>query len=262
MLASIVLASSYEIKPNKISVNLVDKLGDVVTKERPEYPEKLKKRFELESGSKIVVEFEAISSSKDHKHIPLNQAALVLTSLDKTSQTSISSKFSEAKNSYKIIMNKLKIENHIASNGEYSADLVLGSFSEKTGAVYNLGVININCFKSSIEKSDHIIYGPKPEIFHTFSAPQKMVNPLVSVIYTALITIPFALFFTMLGSSGFLSAINKNATVSDYSFFGCILSYASLIISYFIGVKIFPILFYGLVLAIPTFIFGQKSLFK
>ncbi|OLY84942.1 hypothetical protein AYI68_g883 [Smittium mucronatum] len=258
-LASICFCS--EIVPKKLVLSLVDKLGDVVLEDRPVFPNKLDKKFELESKSKLSIEFEAFNGNEASERILLNQATFVLTSIDKKEQVSLSSKFVKSKNKYKATLSKSKFGRFLTRNGQYTIDLVLGSYQVQKGVVYELGTLDLNCFPSE-DNASTVVYGSKPEIKYTFPVPQKMINPIVSIAYTALLALPFLWYFIMLGNVKFPASKKKSFSFYDLAFFGCILSYSSLITSYFIGVKIFPVLFYGLILAVPTLIFAQKSLHK
>ena len=79
-------------------------------------------------------------------------------------------------------------EELLSSPGNYSLNLIIGTFSHDNPINYHIGTVNIDIPN---EPFIPIIYGPKPEIFHNFKPDQKLPPKILSYSFVVIVLIPW-----------------------------------------------------------------------
>ncbi|PVU87972.1 hypothetical protein BB559_005787 [Furculomyces boomerangus] len=249
-----------EIILENVSLDIIDSASEIIAKERIKYPQKISKINKIDVTEKLSISFQAKSSLPENNDtFNLNQASVVFTSKNNQEQFSFSTKYTPYKKVYKVTLGKDKLKEKGISNSVYKMDLVLGSYDEPKGLVYAIGEIELKV-GTAVPGDKHEELGPKPEILHTFSKPEKMVSAYISISFSAFLVVAFIGFLVVLKSFGLDFSLLSKSSASDYIFYLCILSYAGVIFSYWVGIKLFPTLFNMLLLAVPTLVFGNISL--
>ena len=83
-------------------------------------------------------------------------------------------------------------EDLLSSPGNYSLNLIIGTFSHNNPINYHIGTVNIDV---PYTPSVHIKYGSKPEIYHIFKPDQKLPPIIISYIFVIIVLSPW-LFLT------------------------------------------------------------------
>jgi oligosaccharyltransferase complex subunit delta (ribophorin II) len=73
-------------------------------------------------------------------------------------------------------------------SGNYSLNLIIGTFSHNNPINYHIGTVNIDVPYSSPAL---IKYGPKPEIHHIFKPDQKLPPIIISYSFMIIVLLPW-----------------------------------------------------------------------
>jgi len=147
-------------------------------------------------------------------------------------------------------------------SGDYSLELIVADPNIENPIHIQIASLDLTLKGSSVggPVSNQLLL---PEIRHEFRVPEKRPNPVVSLIFTALVAAPLLLLFV-----GWLRVgININnfpfsgtAFLCAVGFHGCLFAILGLFVLYWLNLTMFQTLGYLALLAIPTIPLGQQTL--
>ncbi|CAG8556987.1 402_t:CDS:2, partial [Racocetra fulgida] len=193
------------------------------------YPSSFDKPIQLTTGDDFKMIF-IINDKQTQKGVQPHQAFLTLTSEKSGNQIPIIVRVRENGKSkdMKSAPNEL-----LSSPGNYSLDLIIGTFSHNDPLKYHIGTLDVDVPVISSEPST-VVYGPKPEINHIFRPDEKL--PPIWLSYT------------------------PGSTLMSLLFLSSILAIEVLFYNYWTHLNIFQTLSWLTGLSIVAFITGQKAL--
>ncbi|CAG8559478.1 7308_t:CDS:2 [Acaulospora morrowiae] len=225
-----------------------------------DYPSSLEEPIPLSQGDDLKMIF-IIQDKQTEKGFLPHQTFAVLTS-EKTGDqiTLIVHVRDNGKSKFELDMNSAPKE--LTSPGNYSFDLIIGTFSHNHPIKYHIGTIEIDV-PSSPPKPTSVVYGPKPEISHIFRPDEKLPPIWLSSAFVLIVLTPWIF---LIGAWMHLrvnvSLITKMPSfpLSSLLFLSSIIAIEFLFYKYWTCLNIFQTLSFLTGLGILTFFTGKRAL--
>nr|XP_022292611.1 dolichyl-diphosphooligosaccharide--protein glycosyltransferase subunit 2-like isoform X2 [Crassostrea virginica] len=246
-----------QVSIENVEIGVADK--DQTTAARTtkvQYPSKASSQFEADYHQKIIIKFQ-LKDKADGSKMSAHQTFLKLTN-QKTNQEIIfvadaaSNKFD------------LDIGNSASQfgylSGKYSMELIIGDAVIENPFSWVLGDVSLNFPEGQAPKDKGMDrYAKKPEIKHLFREPEKRPPVVVSTVFTSwsFFTSSFLLLQWMkIG----VNVSNFPMSLSALGFHLCLAAIFGLYYCYWVQLNMFQTARYLGLLALPTFIFGNRLL--
>ncbi|KAK7480622.1 hypothetical protein BaRGS_00028094 [Batillaria attramentaria] len=223
------------------------------------HPNKAQVPLEADSHQKILMRF-ALKDRLTGKLMTAHQTFVRLTNL-KTKQEIIF--VSEADNS---LTNKFDLDVGASAkdfgyqSGKYSIELIVGDAIIENPFSWTLADVELTFPEGSSTKSEtQNQYSKKPEIKHLFREPEKRPPGAVSMTFTILVLVPLLILLLLWLKIG-VNVSNFPLSISAVGFHVCLAAIFALYYCYWTNLNMFQTLRYLGILAIPTFLFGNRLL--
>ncbi|PVD32395.1 hypothetical protein C0Q70_07829 [Pomacea canaliculata] len=145
-------------------------------------------------------------------------------------------------------------------SGRYSLELIVGDAIIENPFSWNLADVDLTFPESAAPASSvQNQYTKKPEIQHMFREPEKRPPAPVSMTFTALALLPLVILLLLWLKIG-VNVSNFPMTVSAIGFHACLAAIFGLYYCYWTQLTMFQTLRWLGVLAVPTFLFGNRLL--
>ncbi|KAJ1841533.1 proteasome regulatory particle base subunit [Coemansia sp. RSA 2708] len=253
-------AASGSVVAKNVVVKVMERTGDKLFEQTLKYPATLDTVPKVKATTPLVITFDSLTTNDTL--LSLDQAMVSFQRAGTEDDVALLARSAKGAGSYKMDISRKNYRRYFSSApGIYSVALVLGA-ADHGGLFYELGNIEMVGSKGAKPKTPAVVYGPKPEIHHRFSEPQKMPNVFLSLIFTGLAVAPLVVLVGGWAQMG----VNLNKLqlepVGSVVFMGLVATCMVLAIAYWVGIKLFPTLAYALALALPTYLAGQYALSK
>ncbi|XP_022292604.2 dolichyl-diphosphooligosaccharide--protein glycosyltransferase subunit 2-like [Crassostrea virginica] len=246
-----------QVSIENVEIGVADK--DQTTAARTtkvQYPSKASSQFEADYHQKIIIKFQ-LKDKADGSKMSAHQTFLKLTN-QKTNQEIIfvadaaSNKFD------------LDIGNSASQfgylSGKYSMELIIGDAVIENPFSWVLGDVSLNFPEGQAPKDKGMDrYAKKPEIKHLFREPEKRPPVVVSTVFTFLVLSP-VLILALLWMKIGVNVSNFPMSLSALGFHLCLAAIFGLYYCYWVQLNMFQTARYLGLLALPTFIFGNRLL--
>ncbi|CAC5388107.1 SWP1 [Mytilus coruscus] len=234
-----------QVSIENVEIGIADK--DQTTASRTtklQYPKKAANTFEADSHQKIIMKFQ-LKDKSSSKSVSAHQTFVKLTNQN-TNQEIIFVAQTETSGGYKFDLDVGANAKEFGQlSGKYGMELIVGD-----------AVIE-NPFSWPL--ADESQYAKKPEIKHVFREPEKRPPSVVSTVFTALVLLPLAILFICWMKIG-ANISNFPMSLSAVGFHVCLAGIFGLYYLYFTCLNMFDTVRYLGILAIPTFLFGNRLL--
>ncbi|XP_070209693.1 dolichyl-diphosphooligosaccharide--protein glycosyltransferase subunit 2-like [Littorina saxatilis] len=145
-------------------------------------------------------------------------------------------------------------------SGKYSLELIVGDAIIENPFSWTLADAELTFPEGGPEKTDSLSqYSKRPEIKHMFRVPEKRPPAPVSMTFTALALLPLLILLLLWLKIG-VNVSNFPLSVSAIGFHVCLTAIFGLYYCYWTQLNMFQTLRYLGMLAIPTFLFGNRLL--
>ncbi|KAJ2454572.1 proteasome regulatory particle base subunit [Coemansia sp. RSA 2336] len=244
------------VETKNVVVRVMERTGDKLFEEKLTYPASFDAVPKVKALTPLVISFDVLANDTA---LVLDQAVVSFQHTETKAEVALPARAAKTP-AYKLdVSRKVFRQNFGSAPGIYNVALVLGSFAEG-GLIYELGNVHMVAGNKAKLKEPKATYGPKPEIQHRFSEPQKMPNILFSLLFTGLAVAPFVALLGVWGRLGVNLQKLQLESAGLVTFMGLVSAYMALAVAYWIGLKLFPTLGCALVLSLPTYLTGQYAL--
>ncbi|XP_076457036.1 dolichyl-diphosphooligosaccharide--protein glycosyltransferase subunit 2-like [Babylonia areolata] len=145
-------------------------------------------------------------------------------------------------------------------SGKYSVELIVGDAIIENPFSWTLADAELTFPEGGAPKGDgQNQYSKKPEIKHMFREPEKRPPAPVSMTFTALVMLPLLILLLLWLKIG-VNVSNFPFSVSAIGFHVCLAGIFGLYYLYWTQLNMFQTLRYLGILAVPTFLFGNRLL--
>ncbi|XP_060592727.1 dolichyl-diphosphooligosaccharide--protein glycosyltransferase subunit 2-like [Ruditapes philippinarum] len=144
-------------------------------------------------------------------------------------------------------------------SGKYNVELIVGDAVIENPISWKLADVALTFQEMPATGKKVDQYAKKPEIKHMFREPEKRPSKTVSLAFTGLVLVPFAILFICWMKIG-VNISNFPFSVSAIGFHVCLGALFGLYYMYWTTFNMFDTLRYLGLLGIPTFIFGNRLL--
>ncbi|KAK6168009.1 hypothetical protein SNE40_021919 [Patella caerulea] len=223
------------------------------------YPKPAASTLEADFHQKIIMKFKLVEKNTAQP-VGAHQTFVRLTNQD-TKQEIIF--VSEADSS-----NVNKFELDVGSrgkdfgfrSGKYNVELIIGDPVIENPISWTLATLSLRFPEgSATTKESTNQYAAKPEIKHKFNVPEKRPPAVVSLAFSALVLVPVLILFILWIKIG-VNVSNFPFSLSAVGFHVCLAAIFGLYYCYWTNLDMFQTLRYLGILAIPTFLFGNRLL--
>ncbi|KAF0455822.1 Ribophorin II [Gigaspora margarita] len=255
----LVQADDFVISDVKIAVTTSESVRKLY--ESIPYPSSFDKPIQLTSGDDFKMIF-VVNDKQTQKGVQPHQAFLTLTSEKNGNQIPIIIRVRENGKSKVELDMKSAPDELLSSPGNYSLDLIIGTFSYNDPLKYHVGTLEIDVPIQSSGPSP-VVYGPKPEIHHIFRPDEKLPPIWLSYSFMAIVLIPWVFLigaWAYIGVNVSLLARAPESSLMSILFLGSLLAIEILFYNYWTHLNIFQTLTWLTGLSIVAFITGQKAL--
>ncbi|CAG8498870.1 6399_t:CDS:2, partial [Cetraspora pellucida] len=225
------------------------------------YPSSFDKPIQLTTGDDFKMVF-VINDKQTQKGVQPHQAFLTLTSEKSGNQIPIIVRVRESGKA-KVELDMKSAPNELLSSpGNYSLDLIIGTFSHKDPLKYHIGTLDVDVPVMPSGPSP-VVYGPKPEIHHIFRPDEKLPPIWLSYSFVVIVVMPWLFLigsWTYIGVNVSLLAKEPKSALMSLLFLSSILAIEVVFYNYWTHLNIFQTLSLLTVLSIVAFITGQKAL--
>ncbi|GBB91504.1 hypothetical protein RclHR1_18830004 [Rhizophagus clarus] len=245
----------FVITDLKLAVTTSDSVRKLT--ESVKYPSSLDNPIELSQGDNLKIIF-SIQDKETKKGIQPHQSMLILSSKQTESQTPIIVTVRDNGKARAELDMRSAPENLFSGN--YSLNLIIGTFSHNNPINYYIGTFNIDVSYSSPVL---IKYGPKPEIHHIFRPDQKLPPTIISYSFMIIVLLPWLFLigtWIHLGVNVSFLTSEPGSIPVIFSFLLTLLAIEILFYNYWIHLNIFQTLSWLSGFSILAFLLGQKAL--
>ncbi|WAR18094.1 RPN2-like protein [Mya arenaria] len=243
--ASVTVKVTTQVSLENVEIGVADRDQVVAPKPtRVQHPGRVGAALEADFHQKVIMKF-LLKDKMSGSAFPAHQTFVRLTNAE-SKQEIIFNVGSSAKDfGYK--------------SGKYSLELVIGDAVIENPIAWNLADLQLTfpAAPGKAEKQDQ--YAKKPEIKHLFREPEKRPSQTVSMAFTLLVLVPFAVLFLCWMKVG-VNISNFPFSVSAIGFHVCLAAVFGLYYCYWTHLNMFQTLRYLGLLGVPTFIFGNRML--
>ncbi|CAB4395206.1 Ribophorin II [Rhizophagus irregularis] len=246
---------SFVITDLKLAVTTSDSVRKLT--ESVEYPSSLDKPIELSHGDNLKIIF-SLRDKETKKGIQPHQSMIILSSKQTENQIPIIVTVRD-NGKARAELNMLDIPENLFL-GNYSLNLIIGTFSHNNPINYQIGTVNIDVpYLSPVL----IKYGPKPEIHHIFRPDQKLPPTIISYSFVIIVLLPWLFLigaWIHLGVNISFLTSEPGSLPVIISFLFTLLAIEILFYNYWTHLNIFQTLSWLSGLSILAFLSGQKAL--
>uniref|UniRef100_K1QHM2 Dolichyl-diphosphooligosaccharide--protein glycosyltransferase subunit 2 n=1 Tax=Magallana gigas TaxID=29159 RepID=K1QHM2_MAGGI len=246
-----------QVSIENVEIGVADK--DQTTAARTtkvQYPGKASTVFEADYHQKIIVKFQ-LKDKADGTKMSAHQTFLKLTN-QKTNQEIIFVA-DAASNKFDLDIGSSAGQfGHLS--GKYSMELIIGDAVIENPFSWALGEVSLNFPEGQTPKDKGLDrYAKKPEIKHLFREPEKRPAAVVSTVFTFLVLAPVLILVLLWMKIG-VNVSNFPMSLSAVGFHLCLAAIFGLYYLYWVELNMFQTVRYLGLLALPTFIFGNRLL--
>jgi len=146
------------------------------------------------------------------------------------------------------------------ASGKYSMELIVGDAVMQNPFSWAVADVALTFPEQAAAKPDTLSqYTKKPEIKHKFAVPEKRPPAVVSLVFTGLVLLPLAILLGLWMKIG-VNISNFPMSPSAIGFHVCLAGIFGLYYMYWTQFNMFLTLKYLGLLAVPTFLFGNRLL--
>lgn len=255
--AEVEVKVTTQVSIENVEIGVADK--DQTTAARTtkvQYPGKASTVFEADYHQKIIVKFQ-LKDKADGTKMSAHQTFLKLTN-QKTNQEIIFVA-DAASNKFDLDIGSSAGQfGHLS--GKYSMELIIGDAVIENPFSWALGEVSLNFPEGQTPKDKGLDrYAKKPEIKHLFREPEKRPAAVVSTVFTFLVLSPVLILVLLWMKIG-VNVSNFPMSLSAVGFHLCLAAIFGLYYLYWVELNMFQTVRYLGLLALPTFIFGNRLL--
>lgn len=223
------------------------------------HPSKAAKTQEADYHQKIIMKFQ-LKDKSSGQLITAHQAFVRLTNL-KTKQEIIFVAEPDSKRTMKFDLDVGSSAKEFGYlSGKYSMELIVGDAIIENPFSWILADIQLTFPEGAAANKDaQSQYAKRPEIKHMFRPEEKRPPTVVSLAFTALVLVPILVLFGLWLKIG-VNISNFPMSLSAVGFHVCLAGIFGLYYCYWTHLNMFQTLRYLGILAVPTFLFGNKLL--
>ncbi|XP_076083162.1 dolichyl-diphosphooligosaccharide--protein glycosyltransferase subunit 2-like isoform X1 [Mytilus galloprovincialis] len=248
-----------QVSIENVEIGIADK--DQTTASRTtklQYPKKAANTFEADSHQKIIMKFQ-LKDKSSSKSVSAHQTFVKLTNQN-TNQEIVFVAQTESSGGYKFDLDVGANAKEFGQlSGKYGMELIVGDAVIENPFSWSLADVELNFADAPTPKTKESQYAKKPEIKHLFREPEKRPPAVVSTVFTALVLLPLAILFICWMKIG-ANISNFPMSLSAVGFHVCLAGIFGLYYLYFTCLNMFDTVRYLGLLAIPTFLFGNRLL--
>jgi len=223
------------------------------------YPNKAANVLQADFHQKVSVMFQ-LQDQQTKDPMEVHQAFVRLTK-ENTDQEIIFVAEADASSTYKFELDVgANAKDFGYQSGKYAVELIIGDAVVENPFSWNLAEVSLTFPEGPESKSeDPYRYAKKPEIKHMFREPEKVPPAVVSNLFTFLVLSPLLLLVIMWIALG-ANVSNFPFSLSALGFHLGLAGIFGLYYCYWLTLDMFVTLRYLGMLAIPTFLFGNRLL--
>ncbi|RHZ79031.1 hypothetical protein Glove_152g15 [Diversispora epigaea] len=227
------------------------------------YPSSIEEPIHLAQGDDLKMIF-VLQDKQTNKGIQPHQALVILTSEKTGNQVPLIVRVRiNGKSKFELDM-KSPPKEILSSPGNYSFNLVIGTFSHNHPLNYHIGTVEIDLPSTPEKTNSQVGYGPKPEISHIFRSSEKLPPLFLSYTFVLFTLIPWIFLIISWANLEVNISLFKKATVPSLIiillFLSSIVAIEILLYNYWTHLNIFETLLWLTGLSVMSFITGQKTL--
>ncbi|XP_041361484.1 dolichyl-diphosphooligosaccharide--protein glycosyltransferase subunit 2-like [Gigantopelta aegis] len=223
------------------------------------HPKKASNPVEADYHQKIIMKFQ-LRDKTTSELVTAHQAFVRLTNLQ-TKQEIIFVTESDEARTYKFdldVGSSAKDFGHLS--GKYSMELIVGDSVIENPFSWLLADVKLMFPEGAAsEKEAHNQYAKRPEIKHVFREEEKRPPSIISMTFTVLVLLPILILVIIWVKLG-ANISNFPMSLSAVGFHGCLAGIFLLYYCYWTNLNMFQTLRWLSILAIPTFLFGNRLL--
>ncbi|BFZ21356.1 hypothetical protein BsWGS_24394 [Bradybaena similaris] len=258
--AEVEVKVTTKVSVENVEIGVADKDQATAAKTtRLVYPSKAASVLEADHHQKIVMKFQ-LKDKTTGQLLTAHQTFIRLTNLNTKEEIIF---INEADNT---LTNKFDLDvgasskEFDSSSGKYSMELIVGDAVIENPFSWHLTDVSLTFPESGETKADkQSQYAKKPEIKHKFNEPEKRPPATVSLAFTALVLLPLLILLILWIRIG-VNISNFPLSLSAVGFHICLGAIFALYYCYWIQLNMFQTLRWLGIIAIPTFIFGNRLL--
>ncbi|XP_060564168.1 dolichyl-diphosphooligosaccharide--protein glycosyltransferase subunit 2-like [Ruditapes philippinarum] len=257
--ASVTVKVTTQIAVESVEIGVADKdQGSAPKPSRIQYPEKVKTTLEADFHQKLIMKF-TLKDKSSGKAFAAHQTFVKLTNLE-SKQEIIFVAEADSSNVNKFDLNVGGSAKDFGyKSGKYNVELIVGDAVIENPISWKLADVALTFQEMPATGKKVDQYAKKPEIKHMFREPEKRPSKTVSLAFTGLVLVPFAILFICWMKIG-VNISNFPFSVSAIGFHVCLGALFGLYYMYWTTFNMFDTLRYLGLLGIPTFIFGNRLL--
>lgn len=255
--AEVEVKVTTQVSIENVEIGVADK--DQTTAARTtkvQYPSKTSTVFEADYHQKIIVKFQ-LKDKADGTKMSAHQTFLKLT--NQNTNQEIVFVADAASNKFDLDIGSSAGQfGHLS--GKYSMELIIGDAVIENPFSWALGDVNLNFPEGQTPKDKGLDrYAKKPEIKHLFREPEKRPAAVVSTVFTFLVLSPVLILLLLWMKIG-VNVANFPISLSAIGFHLSLAAIFGLYYCYWVQLNMFQTVRYLGLLALPTFIFGNRLL--
>uniref|UniRef100_A0A7S3GIT3 Dolichyl-diphosphooligosaccharide--protein glycosyltransferase subunit 2 n=1 Tax=Palpitomonas bilix TaxID=652834 RepID=A0A7S3GIT3_9EUKA len=143
--------------------------------------------------------------------------------------------------------------------GEYKVEVIVGDSRADKAIVWAIGTVKLEFAKAAIKESNKL--APLDVIVHQFRQPEKRPAEVISMAFTGVIVLAFAIFVVKVMTTGnFRLFPGGMGSIFDLMFHAILAAMLGVLVLYFFQFNIFETLFYSAILGLPAVFIGNFAL--
>ncbi|XP_045180399.2 dolichyl-diphosphooligosaccharide--protein glycosyltransferase subunit 2-like [Mercenaria mercenaria] len=257
--ASVTVKVTAQVSLEGVEIGVADKdQGSAPKPTRVQYPQKVGATLEADFHQKLIMKF-TLKDKTSGNSFKAHQTFVKLTNVD-SKQEIIFVAEADSSNVNKFDLNVGGSAKDFGyKSGKYNVELIVGDAVIENPISWTVADVALTFQEepSAGKKVDQ--YAKKPEIKHMFREPEKRPSKTVSLAFTGLVLVPFAILFICWMKIG-VNISNFPFSISAVGFHVCLGALFGLYYLYWTTLNMFETLRYIGLLGIPTFIFGNRLL--
>ncbi|CAG5124850.1 unnamed protein product [Candidula unifasciata] len=258
--AEVEVKVTTKVSVENVEIGVADKDQATAAKTtRLVYPNKATNVLEADHHQKIVMKFQ-LKDKTTGQLLTAHQTFIRLTNLNTKEEIIF---ITEADTT---LTNKFDLDVGASSkefdslSGKYSMELIVGDAVIENPFSWHLTDVSLTFPEGGETKPDkQSQYAKKPEIKHKFNEPEKRPPATVSLAFTGLVLLPLLILLILWIRIG-VNVSNFPLSLSAVGFHVCLGAIFALYYCYWVQLNMFQTLRWLGIIAIPTFIFGNRLL--
>jgi len=224
-----------------------------------QHPSKATTEIEVDSHQRLTLKFQL--RDKTSGSLMTAHQTFVRMVHHKSQQEVIFVAEPDSSNTYKLDLDiGAKAKEFASQSGKYSFDLIVGDPVAQNPIQWSMADVKLSFSEPGNPVGDSMShYAKKKDIVHMFREPEKRPPSVVSTCFTALCLAPLLLLFILWIKIG-ANVSNFPASLSALGFHVSLAAIFGLYFLYWTHLNMFDTLKYLSLLAVPTFLFGNRLL--